>query len=84
MNNTKKTWDFLPNEKRKLYIEKIISFFREQRDEEIGVLAAENILDFFLENIGPEIYNLGIEKTKELLKNSFNNFEIDLDSLKKI
>lgn len=84
MNNTKKTWDFLSNEKRKLYIEKIISFFREQRDEEIEVLAAENILDFFLENIGPEIYNLGIKKTKELSKNSFNNFEIDLDSLKKI
>ena len=47
-------------EKDKL-IEKIINYFFNERDEEIGALAAELLLDFFCENIAPQFYNKGVQ-----------------------
>lgn len=41
-------------------IEDIKKFFCEEREEELGNLAAEIILDFFIDEIGPYIYNQGI------------------------
>ncbi len=42
-------------------IEEIKRYFKEQRDEEIGDLAAMLFLDFIIEHIGPEFYNQGIK-----------------------
>lgn len=81
MNEIKRKWDLLPKEKRKNCIEEIITFFKQKRDEELGIIAAEDILDFFLENIGTNIYNRGVEDSKELLKKQFENLEINLDLL---
>jgi uncharacterized protein (DUF2164 family) len=50
----------LDNDKRKELIEKIKSFFLNERDEEIGDLAAILILDYFIENLASEFYNLGV------------------------
>ena len=41
-------------------IHKIQQFFLEERDEEIGVLSASIILDFFIEKLGSTFYNLGL------------------------
>ncbi len=35
-------------------------YFLEERDIELGDLAASLILDFFSENLGPEYYNQGV------------------------
>jgi len=35
-------------------------WFLEERDEELGDLAATLILNFFLESIGPTVYNQGV------------------------
>ena len=35
-------------------------YFLDERDEEIGGLQAELMLDFVLEEIGPSIYNQGV------------------------
>lgn len=77
----KRKSDPLSKEKRKSSIEEIITFFHQTRNEEIGVIAAEDILDFFLQNIGPDIYNKGVEDSKKLLKTQFENLEVDLDLL---
>ncbi len=81
MKEIKRKWDLLPKEKRKKCIEEIITFFKQKRNEELGIIAAEDILDFFLENIGANIYDKGVEDSKELLKKQFENLEIDLDLL---
>ena len=52
MHEIKRKWDLLPKEKRKSCIDEIITFFKQKRDEEIGVIAAEDILGFFLQDIG--------------------------------
>lgn len=50
----------LDREKRKELIEEIKEYFLEERDEELGDLAAGLILDFFLERLLPPLYNQGI------------------------
>ena len=82
MTEINRKWDPLSEIKRNSCIKEIITFFQEKRDEEIGIIAAEDILDFFLQNIGEDIYNEGIEKSKALLKERFDDLEIDLDLLK--
>lgn len=51
----------LKQNQKKEYIDRIIAFFKEERGEDIGMLAAEIVLDFFLSDIGKVIYNKGIE-----------------------
>jgi uncharacterized protein (DUF2164 family) len=48
------------NEDKKEMIKKIKEYFYEEREEEIGELAATLVLSFFLEELGPYVYNLGV------------------------
>lgn len=50
----------VPKEKRDEFIKLIKNYFEEERDEEIGELAASMILDFISKEIAPEYYNQGI------------------------
>ncbi len=83
MTKIKRTWDVLTDEKRKEVIKEIISFFQTERDEEIGVVAAGNVLDFFLQETVKDIYNKAIEDSKKLLKKRFDDLDLDLDLLYK-
>ena len=40
---------------------KIVKYFSEERDEDLGELASQLILDFFLMELAPSIYNQGVE-----------------------
>jgi len=82
MTKIKRKWDlFLTDEKRKACIDELITFYKEKQDEKIGFIKAGEILDFFLENTSDAIYNKGIEDARTLLKNRWENLEIDLDLL---
>lgn len=83
MTNIKRKWDLLTKERRKNLIKEIITFFKTEKDQEIGILAAEDILDFFLQALGEDVYNKAIEDSKFVIKQSFENLEIDLDLLLK-
>ena len=82
MSQIKKQWDILSEEERRNHINKIITFFSEERSEEIGVIAAEEVLDFFLENFTKPIYNKGIEEVNEMFKEKMTDLEVDLDAMK--
>ena len=81
MTNIKRNWELLSKERRDSLIKEIITFFKTERDQEIGILAAEDILDFFLQNLGIDIYNKAISDSKATIKQTFENAEIDLDLL---
>ncbi|WP_244833004.1 DUF2164 domain-containing protein [Clostridium sp. BJN0001] len=50
----------IEKEKRDKLIDEIKTFYYEEHDEEIGDLKASIILDFFIEKLAPEIYNIAI------------------------
>lgn len=81
MKKIKRKWDLLSEEKRKSCIDEIITFFKHERDEEIGIIATEEILDFMLQITGEDIYNRGVTDSKETLKKRFEDLELDLDLL---
>lgn len=50
----------ISREKREDLINEIKTFFYEERDEEIGDLAANIVLDSFMDKLAPEFYNEGV------------------------
>lgn len=80
MTSIKRSWDILNDKEKADAIDEIISFFRKERAEVIGVIAAGNMLDLFLEKIGMRLYNKGVDDTKNFLKKRFEENEIDLEA----
>jgi uncharacterized protein (DUF2164 family) len=48
-------------EKKEEMCKKIINYFDQERDEELGYLGAQMILDFFIDEFGYYFYNQGVE-----------------------
>lgn len=65
----------LTKEKREEMISAIKNYFLKEREEELGDLASDLILDFIIDELAPEFYNQGVydsykfmsEKTEDLL-----------------
>ncbi|MBE0548102.1 MAG: DUF2164 domain-containing protein [Rubrivivax sp.] len=57
----------LSKEDRAQAIVSIERYFRENMDEKIGNVAAGALLGFFLEEVGPSVYNKGVTDAQERL-----------------
>lgn len=51
----------LSNERKEFMRSKIVDYFGEERDEDLGELASQLILDFFIDELGADLYNQGVE-----------------------
>ena len=58
----------LPKEARQRAIASIQRYFDEHMDEPIGNVAAGGLLGFFLEEIGPSVYNQAVTDVQERLQ----------------
>lgn len=67
----------LPKDARKEAIASVERYFREHMDEPIGNLAAGALLNFFVEEIGPVIYNQAVTDVQERLQARV--LELDLE-----
>jgi uncharacterized protein (DUF2164 family) len=81
MAKVKRNWERLSDGERKSVIEDLILFFENERDEKIGIIAAEEVLNFFLMTVGNKLYNKGIDDAKKVLKNRYEELQFDLDDL---
>jgi uncharacterized protein (DUF2164 family) len=50
----------LDKDKRDDLVKAIVHYFKKERDEEIGQLAAGMVLDFIIDKLAPEFYNQGV------------------------
>jgi uncharacterized protein (DUF2164 family) len=57
----------LSREARKEAIASIERYFQENMEEKIGNIAAAGLLGFFLEEIGPSVYNTAVADVQERL-----------------
>ncbi|CAH2714231.1 hypothetical protein BACCIP111895_01392 [Neobacillus rhizosphaerae] len=64
-------------------ITEIQRFFYEERDEEIGLIAAENAYEFFKNQLGPHFYNEAIRDARKIMEQRNAAMEEDLFSLEK-
>lgn len=73
----------LAREEKKEIVERVVAFFEEERGETIGHLAAEQFVDFMIAEIGPYLYNKGINDARAVLAEKFQQAEDELYALEK-
>jgi uncharacterized protein (DUF2164 family) len=67
----------LPKDLRQQAIASIERYFAENMEERIGNVAAGALLSFFLEEIGPTVYNKAVQEVQERLQLRIS--EVDLE-----
>ena len=68
----------LSKEARAQAIASIERYFRENMDEPIGNVAAGGLLGFFLEEIGPSIYNKAVLDVQERLQLRIGELDLEV------
>ena len=67
----------LPKEARTEAVASIERYFKENMEERIGNIAAGALLNFFIEEVGPSIYNKAVADVQERLQTRI--MELDLE-----
>lgn len=73
----------LPKEQKELLIQRVQAYFIDEREEELGDLAAEFLLDHMITLLGPVIYNQAIEEALAVIEQRNAALEEDLHAIKK-
>jgi len=68
----------LPEDARKEAVASVERYFRENMEEKIGNIAAGALLNFFLEEIGPSIYNKAVADVQERLQLRVSELDIEV------
>ena len=68
----------IPKDARAEAIASIQRYFDANMDERIGNIAAGGLLGFFLEEIGPVIYNQAVTEVQERLQMRVSELDIDI------
>lgn len=68
----------LNKEARSEAIKSIERYFKENMDEPIGNIAAGALLNFFVEEIGPAIYNQAVAEVQERLQTRIAELDIEV------
>lgn len=63
--------------------DEITAYFHDVREEEIGIIAQEQILDLFMDHLAPIVYNKALDDTMEWYKRIRDNMESDYYALYK-
>ncbi|MDO3410870.1 DUF2164 domain-containing protein [Saccharibacillus sp. CPCC 101409] len=73
----------LPREQKLELIEDLQAFFYEERSEEIGEIAAEQLLDHMLQRLGPYVYNQAVRDAKAAVNEKIAQIEDELYALER-
>lgn len=68
----------LSKDHKQALVSRIQTYFIEEKDEEIGNLAAENLLDFVLHLVGPHVYNQALADARKLVNDRMQTIEDEL------
>lgn len=68
----------LPKEAHKEAVASVERWFRENMEEKVGNIAAGALLNFFLEEIGPSIYNKAVADVQERLQLRVSELDIEV------
>ena len=73
----------LTDEERSRARDWLVSYFDVERDEQLGVIASDAILDAFLDAIGPVIYNRALTDAREWTTRRLADMEVDFEALRR-
>ena len=64
-------------------IAQIQAHFEMERGEELGIIGSEQLYEFFVQELGPYIYNQGVRDAKKMVNEKVMNIDEDITSLEK-
>lgn len=70
-------------EDKQRLLNEIKNYFEQERNEKIGIIASEELLEFFLSDIGKYIYNKALDDAIKLFNDRMGNIESDFYSIYK-
>ncbi|WP_173917783.1 DUF2164 domain-containing protein [Halobacillus sp. Marseille-Q1614] len=73
----------LSTEQKKYMIDRIQEYFELERMEPLGELAADQLLHFMVEELGPFMYNKGVHDARQMVDQKVMNLDEDLLSLER-
>ncbi|WP_028785178.1 DUF2164 domain-containing protein [Thalassobacillus devorans] len=73
----------IKKEDREQVIASIQEYFELERGEQLGSIAAEQLLNFFIKELGPIMYNQGIRDAKGLVEEKVMNLDEDILALER-
>lgn len=73
----------LPKEQKDQLIASIQQYFELERSETLGSIAAEQLLDFMIREIGPHVYNHAIHDARKTVLERMQTLEDELYALEK-
>lgn len=76
-----KKFDTIPRELNKKCIDEVITRIEEIESERVGEIAAQDIIDIVIENLGPEIYNTALRDAKKLVQDRLADLDYEIDGL---
>lgn len=76
-------WIKLPREQKQQIIDTVQHYFATERDESLGSVAAEGIVDFFIEALGPHLYNQGVNDARRVVAERVAAVEDELYALER-
>lgn len=77
----KRKWDIASEAAHRKCMDEVITRVEEIEGSSVGVIAAQDIIDIVTENLGPEIYNQGVQDAKKLIQDKLQDIEVDIDML---
>lgn len=80
MKNDISKLSLISDEKKRGAVEAIIAFYKRERDEEIGVIAAEEILELVIDLVGKDIFNKGVDETVRLVQDRLSGVWMDVEA----
>lgn len=67
----------LDGDRRAAMLQLVEGYFMDEFDEELSQFKAEQLLDFFIENLGPPIYNQAIRDAHAFIQDKLGDLEGD-------
>lgn len=71
----------MPQDQREAVLDHIQEYFELERGESIGRLAADNMLEFFMGELGPAVYNQALSDCRTLAVQRMQGLEEDMYAL---
>lgn len=65
----------LDQDRRETLIGRLRGFYLEDFDEELSAFRAEQLLDFFLEAVGPQIYNQAVQDSRSWMQRKLDDLD---------
>lgn len=80
----KSDWEIKKKDASRKCVDEVIRLIEDLDPEEgIGMIAAQEVIDAVLENLGPEIYNKATEDIRAKLAVQFTDIDTEIDLMRK-